>query len=383
MTRYFFHPESDCLFTADEHPGDGLVEELSEAGYYQAKAKEQNPMAVQNARTDFFTPQVNGQLLEMRLVWPHIGQKRTKNWKGEDLAPDKQYYDASFFIPKTAANPWQCANYMAIAGKLMECVAGQPGWNGQWPGQVSSEGPCKWPLYDCDLTGFMPPQPGTPLPRTPNPNKEGKFDFIEKNPWAKGHWYFSAKSNMPPRVVDAGNNEIQKGMNGEFLGLKGGDYVYASLNAAAYGQGTGGVSLYFEGIKKTRDGDPVGGNGGQQRSAQDMFGAPSGAPVGYTPAPALPPGYGAAQVPVAAAYAPQPGPAPGYGAAPQPQAYASAPMAYQPAPQPQAYAPAPGYGAAPQAPPDYQPPAPPPGAPVAPVAYPGAAPVAPPAYGTR
>ncbi len=354
-------------------------------------------MAVQNARTDFFTPQVNGQLLEMRLVWPHIGQKRTKNWKGEDLAPDKQYYDASFFIPKTAANPWQCANYMAIAGKLMECVAAQPGWNGQWPGQTSSEGPTKWPLYDCDLTGFMPPQPGTPLPRTPNPNKEGKFDFIEKNPWAKGHWYFSAKSNMPPRVVDAGNNEIQKGMNGEFLGLKGGDYVYASLNAAAYGQGTGGVSLYFEGIKKTRDGDPVGGNGGQQRTAQDMFGAPSGAPAGYAPAPALPAAYATAPQP---AYAPQPTSAPAYGA-PQPgfQAppagspmSAASPYGAQPAgASPAMYAPAPPQStngaypssAPPMAPPAYQPPAPPPGAPVAPVAYPGAAPVAPPAYGTR
>ena len=359
-------------------------------------------MASPNARTNFFIPMVGSQLVEMRIVWPWLADKRVKDWKGNPLPPDKQRYEATFIVPKLNSNPFQCANYMSIASKLMEIVALQPGWNGQWPGQTSAEGPTKWPLTDCDLKTFIPPQAGTPFPKTPRP------DFLEKNPWAAGHWMFRASSNNPVIVVDAGNNPIPKGLDGNFLGLKGGDYVDPSINAACSTTGTGGVGIYFEAIKKTRDGEPIGG--GTQRSPQDIFGAASGAPVYQAvSAPPLPPGTAPQGYPTQAPYSG--GGSPTSGAAPYPAPAVAPPLATQPAP----YA-APSTGAYPSSgpAPAYAPPSAPPGvptgglnpaayatqgapayAPPAPAggyagAYPSSAPpapagqpVAPPAYGTR
>lgn len=319
-----------------------------------------------NARIDFFMPP-----FEFRLVWPHIAQKRTKDFDGVPLALDDQYYDCSFFFLKTAASPWECRNYMFLAGKLEEIIRAQSGWNGQWPGQISQAGPLRWPISDCDLAQIVPMQPGRPMP-TPNlPDKKGT-PYLEQNPWARGHWRISAKSDFPPRVVDAGNNDITKNLNGDFVGFKGGDFVFVSLNAYAYVKGTGGIGFGFEGVKKTRDGDPIGGGGGQ-RSAQDMFGGtPSGTPTGYgapqVATPPLPAGYGT------------PAANPTYGAPtappPQPQ-YAPPPSGPTTYPSDPAFA----HGAPPTAP--YPAPA---GQPVAPPAY-GAAPPpgygAPPPLGTR
>lgn len=261
-------------------------------------------------RGDFFIPQVDGRGIEMRCVWPHLAKKRTVDFQGTPLAPDAQYYDASFFIPKTAAAPWECRNYMALAQQL-DLVARQA-WPGGWPTTLNGREPVRWPISDCDLTQLIQAQPGQPMP-TSNPP-----DYLERNPWARGHWRISCKSTIaPPRMADAQNNPMTVGMDGEYVGFKGGDYTIVSLNVFSYVTGTGGLAFGFEGLKKTRDGDPVGG--GMGRSLEQMFGAPTGAPAYGAPAaaPPLPSGY------PGQAYAPPPAPA--YAPPAPPPAYATAP----------------------------------------------------------
>ena len=314
------------------------------------------------ARTDFFVPMANGQPVEMRLAWPHFPNKRTKDYDGKDLAPADQYYDCTLFIPKTATSPWECRNYMAIATPLLAIVKEQ--WPQGWPGQLVATGPCFWPITDCDLTTFLPVTPGTPMPRSV------KADYLDTKPWAANHWMISVWSNQLPRAAGPDNNDLPVGLDGTLLGLKSGDYVFASINGWTYVAGTGGVSLGFEGVKKVRDGDTIGG--GAARSAAQMFAGTPVAAAGYAPPPiggyaapapvVAPPipqgGYGAPQVAPAPAYAPQPV----YAPAPAP-APAVAPVAY----------PAPGGYAAPA----------PAGQPVAQPNYPGLPPVSAPLYGTR
>lgn len=259
-------------------------------------------MAGNNVRSEFFVPP-----FEVRFVWPHIANKRTVDFQNKPLKPEDQYYDVTMFVPKTSATPWECRNYMYIATKLMEVVRAQPGWQGQWPGALSSSGPCRWPIADCDLAQPLAPaqRGGTPMPLNVAP------DFLEKNPWARGCWRITATGNYAPRVVDQGNNDMPRGLDGEFVGFKSGDFGHVSMNCYAYVTGTGGLSFGFEGVRKTRDGEPVGGGSG--RSVEQMFGTPTGqpaygAPSQAAPPPSLPQSYAAA--PSAAPPPPPPAPPP-------------------------------------------------------------------------
>ena len=313
----------------------------------------------QSVRTDFFMLPC-----EVRLLWPHLAEKRTTDHENKPLPPDKQYYDVTILIPKTASDPAQCRNYQFLMQRMQQIIQQQ--FDGAWPADASREG---WPIKDCDQD-----QTG-----------------LAKHPFTKGHWKISPWSNFQPRVVDSGNNDIPRGLDGQFLGFKGGDYGFVSINAWGW-PNCKGISFGVEGVKKTRDGDPVGGN---QRSVSQMFGGPEPAPM----APPLPSqGFPAAAAPQ---YAPIPmTPAPAAAApvfTPQVQAVAPAPYAQpagyvdsaqyaaQPQVQPPFAAPGaqPAYGA-PQQPPGFAPP--PPGAPVAPPVYgapqqpPG---FAPPPFGTR
>jgi hypothetical protein len=326
----------------------------------------------------------DGQPLEMRIVWPWLDKKKPTDYENKPLAPEDQSFEATFFVPKTAATPWECRNYQALVARQMEVIA--PLW-GTWKGYANGRDKTYWPITDCDLTSPIPPQDGFPMPNSVS------AEFLEKYPWAKNHWRFRATALNMPRVSDQNNNEMKRNERNELLGLKGGDYVYASINMWGYGKGAGGVGYGFEGIKKVRDGDPVGGGGG--RSIEQMFGAPSGPPVNYgqtapVAAPALPPGYGAPAAPPAPAYAvpPTPGAPAGYPTA------GGAPGAYAPpAASPSVMAPPMTYAAPPAAPmtgayPSNLPPPPAQayGVPSAAPAYgapPPGQPVAPPTYGTR
>ena len=248
-----------------------------------------------SVRTDFFMIPC-----EVRLLWCHLAEKRTTDHENKPLTPDKQYYDVTLLIPKTASDPSQCRNYQFLAQRMQQIVQQQ--FDGQWPADASREG---WPIKDCDQ------------------DQSG----VTKHPFTKGHWKITPWSNFQPRVVDGGNNDIPRGMDGQYLGFKSGDYGMVSVNAWGWPNGKG-ISFGIEGVKKTRDGDPV---GGAQRSVSQMFGGPEPAPM----APPLPAGgFGGAPAP---SYAPAPPTAPQ--PAPQPQ--------YAPAPTPGYAQPAPTYGAAP------------------------------------
>jgi hypothetical protein len=287
-------------------------------------------------RTDWFVPQQDGRLLEGRFVYPYLAKKRANDFQNKPLAPGEQYYETTILFPKSASDSLQgpYVGPRALVEKVWQAWCMDPKSGNQW-----RQG-ARWPIEDCDVV-----QPG-----------QTKAFAAEKE-WARGCWRIAPWSMFPPRVVDQANNEIPKDMYGEFAGFKSGDYGVASLNCFAYQTGTGGVNFGIEGVKKTRDGDPVGGG---QRSPEQMFGG--AAPVA---APPLPAAYapGAASGPSYAAppqYAQQQMPSPTYGA-PQPgfpQGAATQQPQYAPqpgAPATPAYATAPSTGGAPSYPSSGQP----------------------------
>ena len=278
-----------------------------------------------NSRTDFF-PTVEG-----RLVWTHLTQKKSRDFQGKDIPVADQYYETSFLIPK-AAGDWTTAPYLgpaAIASKVWEAASGQTKWGGQW-----RQG-ARWPIIDCDADR----------------------NFLEKNPWAAGHWKLTASSDYPPKMVNAAGQDIIAGVGDQ---IKSGDYGRISINAYAYDTGVGGVSFGIEGVMKTRNGDPVGGGG--SRSPEQMFG------VAPPAVPPLPP-QGQIATPV---YQPLPAGYPNTPPQPMVQQYPPTATAVPYPVSTTAYPPSPGF--APGAPPPA-----PNGAPV----YGGMPPVPPPPFGVR
>lgn len=194
-----------------------------------------------------------------------------------------------------------------------------------------------------------------------------------KYPHQVGHWIIIPRSDNIVPILDANNNLIQAKVIGGVTTFKSGDFAIASINAYWYNNTSKGVIFGLEGVKKTRDGESIGGQG--QRAPDQVFGAPTGAPV-----------YAGAITPQAAAPPPaQPGmappPAPGgqppmvwNGTAYVPASQAPAPMA----PPPMMMAPSPPPGMMPPgAPPVAQQPPSPVWNGTAWVAAPAAAPSAP------
>lgn len=274
-----------------------------------------------NVRTDFIiTP-------EGRFNYCFLDIQRTEDQKGQKLAKPK--YEARFMIPKTAPTREACRVYQMLAAKVFEVVQSQ--FRGQWPNVNRQTGVWEnWPISDGDA-GTDPP--------------------IQE----RGCWSIRLSGGkFPPRVFDQNNNDIPKDVTGRFRGFKDGDYGIASINVFGYENVNGdGVSFGVEGIKKTRDGEPLGGN---RRSAQEMFGGPA-------PQSAPPP------LPPQAMGPPQVG---GQYSAPPPQAPPPpAPPAYQPQQPPAPVSPYPGYRFDPASGgwvPDNQPPFPGAGAPIGPPA---------------
>ena len=266
-------------------------------------------MANAVTRTDFFLlaqPGAPGGV-ECRLVWPHLAKKRTvggPDGKTPLADPKDHYYDCTLLVPKTHADPYQCANLKPIVQRMMEVVAARKEWGGAWPPGFQNG------ITDCDTA-----------------TKWAERDY------GRGHWAISPWSAaMPPRVVDQGNNDMPRGIDGEFLGLKSGDYVLVSLNVFGWGEPPRpcGVSFGIEAVKKSRDGEPIGSS---QRSVAEIFGAPTGVPVGAPMgAPPLPGGMSAPPMPGSPVVPPVAPPA-YLGGPPQPQV-GYAPQTGAPSPYP-------------------------------------------------
>lgn len=45
--RFFYHPESDSLFTGEEHPGGDLVEEIDEAQFLVIQGRQEDEQSLQ------------------------------------------------------------------------------------------------------------------------------------------------------------------------------------------------------------------------------------------------------------------------------------------------------------------------------------------------
>lgn len=297
-------------------------------------------MASAVTRTDFFLlaqPGAPGGV-ECRMVWPNLAKKRTTG--GTDgktpLKPEDQYYDCTLLIPKTHANKYECANLRPIVQRMGEILQARKEWGGQWPARFTDG------ITDCD--------------------RDGKWPDRE---WAQGHWAISPwSSSVPPRVVDQGNNDMAKSIDGEYLGLKSGDYVLVSINAFGWGvpgpMTNCGISYGLEAVKKARDGDPV---GSAQRAVSEIFGAPTGVPVQPAGAPPLPGGFAAPPMASPGGFTMPVPPMPQTSTAPpQPQVATAPYLPQQPATS------------------GYVQPLPMPGSPVAMPPNPTQPPVAPPAY---
>jgi hypothetical protein len=325
-------------------------------------------------KSDFFvTP-------ECRFAYAYLDEPRTEDLNGKKL--DEPKYEAVLYFPKTNPDPRLCSTYQLLMRYLTDGM--QRLWSGQWPKPNYKD----WPIHDCDAD----------------------FQELEKNPHGRGMWRIRASAGKyPPDVADPNNNKMEKDVRGRFRYFKGGDWGYASINVFSYDNTFGkGLSFGLEGVKKTRDGDSIGGGG---RSIEQIWGPSTGPAVGGGgPAPALPPGmsgYGALTTPQQQPYAPPGAPAPYAGQPPQQQPYAGQPPQQQPSypaaapqgvyggapPQPAFAGPASGYPA-PAGPGSVYPAAPPvqqgfapPGAPTA--AYPdprqqqAAMPPQPPQFGQR
>ena len=289
-----------------------------------------------SSRTDNFALTANGQMVECRIVYPYLAKKREKDWQNKPIEPKDQWYECTILIPKRPDDLLQ-APYVGpkdLVPKVWQAWVGQPGVNGQW-----KQG-ARWPVLDCDIVN---PATGGGRPETE--------PYVKEHPWAAGHWRISASSNFPVRVFDQSNQDIQKDLYGEFLAFKGGDYAAVSIHAWAYSTGSGGVGFGLEAVKKTRDGESIGGG---QRTPEQIFGG--SAPTMQQPA--LPqgfqqgPGYAPTPAPSVQSFQPT---------APAPAYYATQPVGVTASP----YNGAPVFGGASPAPaPQFagggMPPAPPP-----------------------
>lgn len=282
-------------------------------------------------KTEFVT------LPEGRFAWCFLDQPRTVDMNGKAL--DDPKYETAFYLPKTNPDPRQCANYGKLYKLVWEVVTAA--YRGDWPLKTNTGAWELWPIADCDTDK----------------------DDLQKYPWTASHWKIKLSGGKyPPKVYDAQNNEIARDVTGKFRpgAFKGGDYGMASVNAYewAFGGARKGVSFGLEAIKKTQDGEAIGGGG---RPAHEIFGgAPAGEAAPELPKIAVPGGY---TIPPQSVYGGAPPTQGQYPYAPTPgglaQSMPPAPMNPMPAAAPYPPAIGPGNGIAPQYPSNAMPPYPP------------------------
>lgn len=227
---------------------------------------------------------------EGRLIWVSVVDPSLLDLNGKPY--DKPRYELTFVFKKEGPDQFNDPIYRFYSQKAMEVFQLQHGhqdWN-----RVRTDKESSWPIKNCD-----------------------EAFFLEKNPWAAGCWKIKVWSQNPPKISDARNNEILREdiRRMSESPIKSGDYGFLAMNFWSYEfNGINGISGGLEGVKISRQGDPVGGIG---RSVEAMFGASEGPPV-----------YGISNSPIG------PGPGPmidtpstpvygtggpgGYGAAPPP-----------------------------------------------------------------
>lgn len=301
-------------------------------------------MANDGPKTQRSTPALTP---EVRIAHPYVHERQTKRANNTPL--EKPRYSAVLMLPKTHADPSQCANYRLLWQHAVEAA------RKMWPQSIDAAGAWVWPqgLNLPVLDGDVPYKPKNVLPgqqQAAAPADPNKYN------WRKGGWQIEVGHTLEPGprvcVMQAGQAvEIPaKVMLGKQQ-YKSGDYGYVSLYAYAWQHESGkfGVSFGFEGVLFTREGEAIGSSG--PKSASAMFGGI--APVGVSP---MPPGMASAAPAMPQPMAPAMPTAPAHPGFAVPSGAPAAPVAQAYAP-PAAAAPLPPGGAAPA--PSYAPPAPP------------------------
>lgn len=215
---------------------------------------------------------------EIRWAYPNVHEQSTTRGNGKPRkAP---VWVMTGLMPKLNTDPLQCSNYRFLSDLCMQAVTREPAWNGQFPAGGH------WPVKDGDQPPrSVPVMPGTPQAAV-DPNK---------GLWRKGNWFFEVTTTFsPPRVCVMQNGQAveipAKVVNGRTM-YKSGDFGIGSIQAYTFFNEKWGVSLSFDGILWTREGEAIGSSG--PRSAAQMFGsvagmaAPSVAPI--PPSVPLPP----------------------------------------------------------------------------------------------
>lgn len=117
---------------------------------------------------------------------------------------------------------------------------------------------------------------GVVPPVVPNPIWDGdgvKQDGTPFGPECRGHWVFTARANVdyPPEVVDQNGNPIINHSD-----VYSGCYAIVNVEFFAYNfNGKKGVGCSLGPVKKTRDGEALGGTA---PTAAQAFGAPTPQP---------------------------------------------------------------------------------------------------------
>ena len=225
---------------------------------------------------------------EIRIAFPYIHEKRTKNAGGLPLKSPRN--DAVLMFKKLHTEAASCPNYKFLTDLLME-AAGK-----MWPGIGWPQGGL-WPIKDGDVPYVAKPKPGV-TPKTPE-------QIAAANAWRVGYWIVEASHHLDPgpRVAIMQNGQVveipARTVNGVTY-YKSGDYAIANIHAYAFQNDQWGANIGLDGVLWTREGDAIGSSG--PRSAEQMFGdVASVAPPGTAPAaPVAPAPPGTAPVAPAA-----------------------------------------------------------------------------------
>lgn len=167
---------------------------------------------------------------EVRLSYAHL----TQPYAHQPGADPK--YSVTLLIPKTDTATKQAID-AAMEAAIQDGIASK--WGGTRPNQIAT------PIYDGD--GLRP---------------NGDAFGAE----CKGHWVMTASSFRAPELVDASLQPIVSPSE-----VYSGMYAQVNINFFSYhNSGRKGVGCGLGPVKKTRDGEPLGGG----ISASQAFGAP-------------------------------------------------------------------------------------------------------------
>ena len=147
----------------------------------------------------------------VRLSYPHLFEK--------DEASDK--YSASLIIPGDDKESLKVLNEAIEKAK-------ESGKSSKWGGKVPSK--LTLPIHD----------------GAESTDSSGAYD---------GNYYFSARSSSKPKIFDEDGIEIVDSDD-----VYPGCYVRAIIAFYPYNNSQNGVGVILKGIKKVKDGDPLGGS---------------------------------------------------------------------------------------------------------------------------